>query len=91
MEMKLRHAAALGLLGWYLMVPPTGKDFPSGNLNAPISQWLKRPTIYRSRDECEHVLDKQRRLLNAKNQQLAVRFYKQAQCVATDDPRLQQK
>jgi len=41
--------------------------------------------------ECEHVLDQQRRLWNAKNRQLKVRFFKQAQCVATDDPRLKEK
>lgn len=31
--MKFRHAAALALVGWYLMVPPWGKT------DAPISKW----------------------------------------------------
>ena len=31
--MKPRHAAALALVGWYLMVPPPD------NLTAPISAW----------------------------------------------------
>ena len=35
--------------------------------------------------------DQQRRLWNAKNRQLKVRFYKQAQCVAISDPRLKEK
>jgi hypothetical protein len=89
--MKLRHAAALALVGWYLVIPPTSRDYPSGDVDAPLSEWAKRPTTYRDKAECEHVLDQQRRLWNAKNRQLKVRFFKQAQCVATDDPRLKEK
>jgi hypothetical protein len=49
------------------------------------------PTIYRDEEECEHVLDRHRRLTNSKHKQLAVRFYQQAQCVSADDPRLTEK
>jgi hypothetical protein len=40
--MKPRHAAALALVGWYLMTPPaTGLDFPrSRNEGAPLSKWF---------------------------------------------------
>ena len=89
--MRLRHTGALALVGWYLLVPPTSRDHPMGNVNAPLTQWAKRPTIYRDKKECEHVLDQHRRLSNAKNKQLTVRFYKQAQCIPTDDPRLKPK
>ena len=89
--MKPRHAAALALVGWYLMMPPTGRDYPMGNVDAPLTQWMKRPTTYRDKDECEHVLDRHRRLTNSKNKQIAVNFYKQAQCVSADDPRLKEK
>jgi hypothetical protein len=90
--MKPGHViAAIALAGWYLMVPPSGRDHPMGNVDAPLSQWVKRPTVYRNKEECEHVLDKQRRLVNAKNRQTALRFYKQAQCVSADDPRLRAK
>ena len=89
--MRSRHAAALALVGWYLMVPPAGRDYPMGNVAAPLSQWLKRPTTYRDKDECEHVLDRHRRLTNSKNKQIAVNFYKQAQCISADDPRLRPK
>jgi hypothetical protein len=34
-EMKLRHTAALALVGWYLVAPPTG---PDGKLAAPLPQ-----------------------------------------------------
>ena len=87
-SMNLRHAAALALVGWYLMIPPTSTEYPMGNVNAPLTQWVKRPTTYRDKQECEHVLDRQTRLKNAKNRQTQVRFYKQWQCVASDDPRL---
>jgi hypothetical protein len=89
--MKTRQAAAFALVGWYLMMPPTGRDFPMGNVDAPLTQWLKRPATYRDKDECEHVLDRHRRLTNSKNKQIAVKYYKQAQCVSTDDPRLKPK
>ena len=61
-----------------------------GNVDAPLTQWVKRPTVYRNKKECEHVLDKQIRLLNARNRQTQVRFYKRAQCVSTDDTRLKE-
>ena len=62
-----------------------------GNVDAPLTQWKKRATVYRDEAECEHVLDRIRRNTNAKNKQTAVRYYKQAQCVSADDPRLKQK
>jgi hypothetical protein len=39
---KLRHAAALALVGWYLMIPPlptTSGWFSNNSGPAPISQW----------------------------------------------------
>jgi hypothetical protein len=87
-SMKLRHAAALALVGWYMIIPPTSRDYPMGNVNAPLTEWVKRPTLYRDKEECEHVLDRQTRLRNARNRQLQVRFKRQWQCVASDDPRL---
>jgi hypothetical protein len=37
--MNLRHAAALALVGWYLMLPPASSEthYPIGN--APMWQW----------------------------------------------------
>jgi len=39
--MKSRHAAALALVGWYLMMPPV--DIPTGKYveEAPIASWRK--------------------------------------------------
>jgi hypothetical protein len=41
--MNPRHAAALALIGWYPMLPPTGRDYLMGNVDAPLTQWMKRP------------------------------------------------
>jgi hypothetical protein len=90
--MRYCQVAALALIGWYLLLPPAGRDCPVGKVDLPpLSQWLKRPTVYRNQDECEHVLDRQLRLANSKNRQTAVNYYKQAQCVSADDPRLKSK
>jgi hypothetical protein len=54
--MKLRHAAAFALVGWYLMVPPSipgAKHAPYVNDQAPLSMW----SIFKSYDSaraCEH-------------------------------------
>jgi hypothetical protein len=46
--LKPRHAAALALVGWYLMVPPPGPPRSTGastappNDNAPLNQWTIR-------------------------------------------------
>ena len=38
--MNVRHAAALALVPWYLMVPPVGKIGRLNlNVNAPFSLW----------------------------------------------------
>ena len=42
--MKLRHAAALALVGWYLLIPPVfspmGRHHRSFNdLSAPVNKW----------------------------------------------------
>jgi hypothetical protein len=82
------HAAALAVLGWFLMLPPTSPDYPRGNVDAPLSQWSKRPITYRDKDECEHVLDQQRRLQKQKNKQIITQYLGTAMCVSEDDPRL---
>ena len=89
--MKTRHAAALALVGWFLLIPPTSRDHPTGNADAPLSQWGKRPTTFRNEAECEHVLDRDRRATNKKNRQVGLRFYNKAQCVSADDLRLKEK
>ena len=53
--MKPRHAAALALVGWYLMVPPPGPPRSTGASTAPpndsakLNQW----TIQKSYDSAQ--------------------------------------
>jgi len=49
--MKSRHAAALALVGWYLMIPPMGLHVEV-EYNAPLSQWDMMGS-FDSADECE--------------------------------------
>jgi len=48
--MKFHHAAALALVGWYLMVPPLFKH--GVNVNAPVSEWDHRQA-FDTADACE--------------------------------------
>ena len=88
--MNLRHAVALALVGWYLMMPP----ITSSNLHAPL---LKCETIgrYDSADVCSHweryEHDLARNYL-ARNPDHPIPMpIANAQCVASDDPRLKEK
>ncbi|HYA36385.1 MAG TPA: hypothetical protein VEF03_12245 [Candidatus Binataceae bacterium] len=89
--MRLRHAVVISMAGWLLMMPPTNPEHPLGAIEAPLAQWKKSQTTYRTKEECEHVLDRLTRLKNGKNKQVSVRYYKQAQCISSADPRLKEK
>ncbi len=88
--MNLRHAAALALVGWYLMVPPP--DHP----DAPLALWT-HPLRYDTAEECE--ANRKRILENAKHGPLPLSFNREREvelaslrkCIATDDPRLKEK
>jgi len=92
--MRLRHVAALALLGWYLMVPPIELS-PSGervfNFNAPLSQWY-RWDYYDTARECWYVdrdlFERSQSILRIDPLDDAANAYLEAQCIATDDPRL---
>jgi hypothetical protein len=102
---KPRHAAALALVGWYLMVPPT-------ETSAPLPQW-KIAATFDSGDQCTRSLsglrdDANKEVATRENagagylgtqkdrdawaaaQNKQITLY-QAQCVAADDPRLKDK
>ncbi|HYA35912.1 MAG TPA: hypothetical protein VEF03_09835, partial [Candidatus Binataceae bacterium] len=57
--MKLHHAAALALVGWYLITPPVVFDAQSKSTqvdqNAPLSQWKVRERFEKQKD-CEEAL-----------------------------------
>jgi hypothetical protein len=52
--MKLRHAAALALVGWYLMVPP--ENGTAVNVDAPLSKWFVR-TAHDTTSDCQDGLE----------------------------------
>ena len=89
--MTLRHAPALALVGWYLMMPPWGK------LNAPLSEWV----IYQAFDSAEVCTIARKTLVDFQGNYkgMAMTLITQsggnlqfdgsvATCIATDDPRL---
>jgi hypothetical protein len=79
--MKPRHAAALALVGWYLMLPPP--DLAAVHrTDAPLSRWLQIGT-YNSVKEC----NENRAALKPQTED--VRWaVTQAVCIAADDLRL---
>ncbi len=99
MSMKPCHAAALALVGWYLMVPPAIPNTHEVNKSAPLAQWTIRRTFPRNAG-CENAKSRLR------TQALAAQAEKDAagrrgqrnpdsycilcnaECVSTDDPRL---
>jgi hypothetical protein len=62
-SMKRQHAAALVLVGWYLMVPPNKNDDMT-----PISGWIVRHT-YDSAEACQAAQRKERDEATAKLRQ----------------------
>jgi len=85
--MKVRHAAALALVGWYLMVPRIASDKSRVLYEEPIRDW----TVVRSFDSavaCEtERTDFKSKTANSKDD-LTKSAGLAIQCVATDDPRL---
>ena len=100
--MRLRHAAALALAGWYLIVPPAGRTLRVG-LAAPLSQWRTVGT-FNSAGDCEAGKRKGLPLLEKRIKEKAGKAGVAAhdsdvqalaqlalRCVASDDPRLKGK
>jgi hypothetical protein len=93
--MNVRHAAALALVGWYLMVPPMHDAKWYGVERAakfPVSRWEPLPS-YDSALECESgkLWFQQKAKKDEHKSESDHAFYGymlQAQCIASDDPRL---
>jgi hypothetical protein len=109
--MKPRHAAALALVGWYLMTPPLGPakcsrgDCPNIGCvscqakiesQAPLRQWKRVPDS----QEFEHKMDCERAISNDCHREIEPDGTSslegdlcnaEAECIATDDPRLKEK
>lgn len=84
--MKVCRAAALALLGWYLMMPPLGADQLYDN-TAPISKW----SINSSFNNAMECIDRQAHMLQrAKDQhdKHGENAWLSSACIVSDDPRL---
>lgn len=53
-KVNSRHAAALALVVWYLMVPPLSADHHQVNYTAPFAAWITFGK-YASQEKCEQM------------------------------------
>ena len=91
--MKLRHAAALALVGWYLMAPSLGRDgMPL--TGSPLGDWSIVES-FDTAESCKQSLAKTgaqfnfpKGPFNMKDLPEGQRMFFFAQCISTDDPRL---
>jgi hypothetical protein len=96
----LRHAAALALVGWYLMVPPRDarRDRVVPDSGAPLSNWFWAGS-FDSVDACQRNQEKEiAKVQKLELAQFAARRSRsvkmdfwEARCIASDDPRLKGK
>jgi len=98
--MKLRHAAALAILGWFLMVPqilasqvPTDKDLigPFTTNNKPDFTSWRRVGIFNTEAACEAARSELQTTLVYKSpvpKETIARVAAYSQCVASNDPRV---
>ena len=87
--MNLRHAAALALVGWYLMIPPeVGYGPPIIQYQAPLTEWIRAQTLD-SEKACRERLRGWSTVRgpfeNAAQERAADRF-RRGRCVPSDDP-----
>ncbi len=90
--MNLRHAAALALVGWYLMVPPMDLATHKLNPDARFSAWHNFGS-YDHASACSSDREEQlnfwfRKGSLSEGERLTVEGLQYSQCIATDDPRL---
>jgi hypothetical protein len=98
--MKINHAAALALVGWYLMLPPIPTDRLLVNTDAPISKW-EQYQAFDSAQECEATnlyihkearkVRRDRRVHPATLDDAMAEQYINGECIEADDPRLKER
>jgi hypothetical protein len=98
--MKICHAAALALVGWYLMTPPINKHRGAFDVDpqAPLFQWIVN-TPFDAASKCAEInsgiITKYQREMG-KNPAGSLKWavaksLALSQCISTDDPRLKEK
>lgn len=98
LSMKPHHAAAIALVGWYLMLPPSGSS-PAGvisvRIDAPMSEWSNF-AAYDTASACEkeRLAYQSQRLNTADHPREAAAAkwsFDSSLCIASDDPRIKEK
>ncbi len=86
--MKLHYAAALALVGWYLMVPPlkSGSSIEA-DLRWPLTQWSSLQSLDTAAD-CERAKTNLQLKNPRPSSESKVSIFEMATCIETDDPRL---
>jgi hypothetical protein len=88
--MKSRHAAALALVGWYLIVAPPQSFKDHKYYEAPLGQWTHKAT-FDSEFECNQERSKGcHHFENGETIGLEGPLC-YSKCIASDDPRLKEK
>lgn len=91
-RMEIRHtAAALVLLGWYLLLPPPGRD-RDVDTSLPLTVWFRAKHIYTSKADCESdkaaLINMPRANPSDPKEQSKLQGERAGICVSADDPRL---
>lgn len=88
--MKFRHFAPLGVIAWYLLIPPTALA-PTAVQSEPLSTWQ----IVRGFDHADDCEDFKGDFVHNSALKHSLntlkpnyRYYMYAQCIASNDPRL---
>jgi hypothetical protein len=98
--MKPRHAAALALVGWYLMVPPLVNAPYKIDMEAPLTSWKLYQTLDTAEECNKALLSAQAKYKHTASAPIGSikkgtrAFALQmtfAQCVSSDDPGLKAK
>jgi hypothetical protein len=84
--MKLRHAAALALTGWYLMTPPPQAK-GRYDKSAPLENW-RIEAGFATGEDCRRTLSVLSSRAAKEGKSNDIEAVKDAQCVSTDDPRI---
>lgn len=99
--MRRAHAAALALVGWYLMLPPLKREGPPKpstpvkiEATAPLSRWhiISTGKPFKRKRDCEAYSVHLTKLLQDPKHPgaayMARRWFEKSLCVRTNDPRL---
>ena len=88
--MNFRHAAALALMGWYLMVLP--QDIAGGHFrSAPLGSEWKHQGSFDTESDCNHAIAKGCLSIAQNGQVIRRGPLCNSRCISSDDPRLKGK